>query len=390
MKRKLLIVGIALALLVSPVLLFAADGVKAPSKPVKLQIIDVAGNFRLYRAAIDAFRAANPKFVDDLELISLTAPELVPKIKAQQMANNMETALATTGYDGIAAGKELGIWIQIMPKYKAVFQKAINNYMTGPKAAYDLFEGYGIANCFCPGGPMFTYNPEKVPTPPKTAAELLAWAKANPGKFMYARPGNSGPGRAFVQGLPYILGDAKPKEPATWDKTWAYLKELNEYIDYYPSSTTPQFRELAEGTRWIVAGHMGWDMNMRITKVIPPTSQAFILDNTTWVNDTQFMVVPKGLDADRERVAIALMAWIMEPSWQAYAYDEGYFYPGPAIKGVPLNLAPSASQAAVKPAMRAWYDEAVAKGPNTSQLGTTAFNDMSEMWDKLVGSKTKK
>ncbi len=29
-------------------------------------------------------------------------------------------------------------------------------------------------------------------------------------------------------GLPYMLGDKDPKDPVNgWEKTWAYLKELN-------------------------------------------------------------------------------------------------------------------------------------------------------------------
>jgi len=387
-KRKLLIVCVVLALIASPAL-FASGKVEV-GKPVRLQIIDVAGNLRCSRAAIDAFRAANPSLVSDLDLLSLTAPELVPRIKAQQMANNVETSLALTGYDGIAGGKDEGIWIQIMPKYKDIFQKTVDNYLPGARAAYDLYEGYGLAVVWCPGGPMFTYTPDKVPNPPKTAADLLAWAKANPGKFMYARPGNSGPGRVFVQGLAYILNEAKPKEPKTWTKVWDYLKELDNYIEYYPSATTPVFQQLADGTRWIVAGHIGWDVWTRVTKLIPATSQAFVLDNTTWTNDTQFMCVPKGLDADHEKVAVALMQWLMDPNWQAYMYDDGYFYPGPAIKGVPFSLAPSSSQANVKPFLRPEYDQWVAKYPNTTQLGSTAFNDMSDMWDQLVGAKTKK
>ena len=53
------------------------------------------------------------------------------------------------------------------------------------------------------GGPVFIYNPKKVQKPPKTADELLAWAKANPNRFLYARPANSGPGRSIMAGLPY-------------------------------------------------------------------------------------------------------------------------------------------------------------------------------------------
>jgi len=381
-KKALSIAALVLALVMVPVCVFA--------KPVKLSIIDVAGNLRLSKPAIEAFKAANPAIVSDIEYISATAPELVPKIKAQQMADALDTTLVLTGYDGIAAGKEQDIWVQVMPKYKDIFQKSVDAYVPGARAAYSLFDGYGITYVFCPGGPMFTYNPEKVPTPPKTAAELLAWAKANPNKFFYARPANSGPGRAFLQGLPYILGDSNPKDPATWDKTWAYLKELDQYIEYYPSGTAVTFQELAQGTRWIIASHLGWDMNQRILATIPATYQGFFLDKTTWVNDAHFLCIPKGLDADREKATVALMQWLMQPAQQAVTYDEGYFYPGPAIMGVPLTMAPQASQDKVRQAIRPMYDQMVAKLPNTSQLDARPMVTAFDMWDKLVGSKIKK
>jgi putative spermidine/putrescine transport system substrate-binding protein len=384
MKKILRTVGSILVLALAPALLFAQN------KPVKLSIIDVAGNLRLSQPAIEAYKAAYPNLVSDIELIKATAPELVPRIKAQQMAGNVETTMALTGYDGIAAGKEAGVWLQVMPKYKSVFQKSINAYLPGAKIAYNLFDGYGIAFVFCPGGPMFTYNPDKVPAPPKTAAELLAWAKANPNKFMYARPANSGPGRCLLQGLPYILKDSNPKDPKTWTKTWAYLKELDNYIEYYPSGTGITFRELAEGTRWILASHIGWDYDQRINATIPPNFQGFFLDNTTWVNDCQFMVIPKGLDAAREKATVALMEYLMQPAQQAVTYDTGYFYPGPAIKGVPLSMAPQASQDKIKAFYRPAYDKMIEKLPNAPQLDAKPMVEAFDMWDKLVGAKIKK
>jgi len=360
------------------------------AKPVKLSIIDVAGNLQLSKPAIEAFKAANPSIVADVEYISLTAPELPSKIKAQQMAGNLDTTLVLTGYDAMASGTDQGIYEQIMPKYNDAFQKTIESYLPGAKAAYDLFKGYGVALVFCPGGPMLTYNPDKVPTPPKTPAALLAWAKANPGKFLYARPANSGPGRAFLQGLPYILGDKDPKDPKTWDKTWAFLKELDNYIDYYPSGTGITFKELAEGTRWMIASHLGWDMNQRILATIPATYQGYFLDNTTWVTDCQFMAVPKGLDKDRLAVTIELMKWLMTPAAQAYTFDNGYFYPGPAIKGVTLAMAPAKNQQAIGPAIRPAYDKAIVAFPSTTQLNSAALVEAMDMWDQLVSAKVKK
>ena len=39
-----------------------------------------------------------------------------------------------------------------------------------------------------------------------------------------------------------------------------------------------------------------------------------------------------------------IMAWALKPEQQAYTYDKGYFYPGPAIQNVPLSMAPATSQ----------------------------------------------
>jgi putative spermidine/putrescine transport system substrate-binding protein len=390
MRVKYAIKVSVLLLLASLSALSGAAAQVTVAKPVKLSIIDVAGNLQLSKPAIEAFKAANPKLVSDIEYIQLTAPELPSKIKAQQMAGNLDTTMVLTGYDAMASGADQGIYEQIMPKYSADFQKTITNYLPGAKAAYDLFKGFGIAYVFCPGGPMFTYNPEKVPNPPKTPADLLAWAKANPGKFLYARPANSGPGRAFLQGLPYILGDKNPRDPKTWDKTWAFLKELDNYIDYYPSGTGITFKELSEGTRWMIASHLGWDMNERILATIPATYQGYFMDNTTWVTDCQFMAVPKGLDKDRLSVTIELMKWLMTPAEQAVTYDNGYFYPGPSIKGVTLDMAPAASQKAIRPTMRPAYDQAIVKLPSTTQLDSAALVEAMDLWDQLVGAKVKK
>jgi putative spermidine/putrescine transport system substrate-binding protein len=377
------ILGMALVVLTG----CPGDGV---AKPVKISVVDVAGNLQLTKPAFEAFKAAHPELVSEIEYLKAPAPELAARIKAQQAADNLDTTLVLTGYDGIAAGVEQGIWEKIIPDHNASFPNLENNYLPGAKAASDLFQGYGVALVFCPGGPMFSYNPDKVPNPPKTPQELLDFAKANPGKFLYARPSNSGPGRAMLMGLPYILGDTDPKDPKTWDKTWAYLKQLDQYIDYYPTGTGITFKELAEGTRWIIASHLGWDMNQRILGTIPPSFQGFFLDNTTWVTDTHFMCIPKGLDADRMKVTLMLMSYLMEPAQQAITYDNGYFYPGPAIKDVPISMAPQENQDKVQAFMRPAYDQAVVDLPTATQLGAKPLVEAFDMWDKLVGSKIKK
>jgi putative spermidine/putrescine transport system substrate-binding protein len=384
MRNKAFLGGLALAVLAAPL---AQAQVSAP---VKLSIIDVAGNLVLSKPAIEAFKAANPQLVSDIEYIKLTSPELVSKIKAQQMGGNLDTTMVITGVDGMASGVEAGIYDPLMPAYNSDFQATVANYLPGAKATYDLFKGAGLVYVFCPGGPMLTYNPDKIPNPPKTAEELLAWAKANPGKFMYARPANSGPGRAFLMGLPYILGDKDPKNPETWDKTWAFLKELGQYIDYYPTGTGITFKEMAEGTRWMLASHIGWDIQQRVLATIPANSQGLFLKGSTWVNDAHFVAIPKGLDKDRKYVTIQLIKYLMQPQQQAMAFGgSGYFYPGPAIKGVTIDMAPADIQSAVKPAVRPEYIKAIASLPNTTQLDAKAMVKAFDIWDKTIGSQKK-
>jgi putative spermidine/putrescine transport system substrate-binding protein len=385
---KWLILSLALALALA---FNVGSGVLAKrSKPVKLTIVDVAGNLQLTQPAIEAFRKANPNLVSEIEFLKSTPSEITAKIKTQQASGYPEIALVLTGTDAMASGVELKIWERLMPNFKKYFSNLESNYLAGAKAAYRLFAGYGLPVTYCPGGPMFTYNPDKVKNVPTTPEKLLEWAKANPGKFLYARPASSGPGRSFLQGLPYILGDKNPKNPKTWTKTWKYLEKLNKYIDYYPTSTGITFKELNDGTRYIIASHLGWDINQRILGAIPANFQGFFFKKTTWVVDTHFMCMPKGLDKNHKKAILALMSYLLKPHAQAVTYDSGYFYPGPAIKNIPLSMAPKASRDKVSAAARPAYEKAIKNYPAQNPLDAKQMVEAFEMWDKLVGSKTMK
>jgi putative spermidine/putrescine transport system substrate-binding protein len=392
-SSRLFVLGILAALLIVLVAVPASAAYKAPfpvSKPVVINIIDVAGNAQLSQAALDAFKAQHKEIAADITLTRLTAPELAAKIKTQQDAKNMDTTFIFTGFDGLAACVDQGLLEPLTPTYQKEFQSIIDNYLPGALASYEIAGGYGITTVFCPGGPMLTYNPDAVKKPIKTPADLLEWAKENPNKFFYARPANSGPGRGFLMGLPYLLGDKDPKDPDTLDKTWAYLQELDKYIEYYPTGTAVTFKELGDGTRDVIASHLGWDMNQRILGTIPEDYQGSFFEGQTFVNDSQFACIPKGLSDDLKNASLNLIVWLMQPDMQAIAYDDGYFYPGPALKDITIDMAPKASQQRVGAAMRPEYDEAIAKLANTTQLPPAAMVKANEIWDKLVGAKIQK
>jgi putative spermidine/putrescine transport system substrate-binding protein len=255
----------------------------------------------------------------------------------------------------------------------------------------ELAKGQGIEVAFMPAGPLVEYNPAKVTQPPATAQELLAWCKAHPNRLIYARPANSGPGNTFIMGLPYILGDKDPKDPVNgWDKTWAYLKDLNSCIEYYPAGTGVTMKELGEGTRDMTVTMTGWDLNPRILGVVPKDFKVTPLQGMTWVNDAHYMVVPKGVAPEQLAVILDVMAFMLTPEAQAYTYDKGYFYPGPAVKNVPLSIASKESQDAIREFGRAEYEKWFAEYPHTQSLEPKAQVDAYRIWDERIGAtKTK-
>jgi putative spermidine/putrescine transport system substrate-binding protein len=364
---------------------------EANAAPVTLSIVDVAGNLALTQDAIEAFQKKHSDLISKINFTKAPAPELPGKLKAMQAAGRSDIDMVLTGTDFLAAGIEQGVLIKLLPEYASKFPNLTANYQPAAAKMQELAHDYGITVTFMPAGPLIEYNPDKVKPVPTTAAALLAWCKANPNRIIYARPANSGPGRTFIMGLPYILGDKDPKDPVKgWDKTWAYLKELNSCIEYYPTGTGPVMKELGEGSRDITLTMTGWDINPRVLGIVPKNFKVVPFENMTWVNDAHYMVIPKGVPPEKITAVLALMEYMLTPEAQAYTYDKGYFYPGPAVKNVPLSMAPKESQDAIKEFGRPEYADWLAKYPHTQSLEPKAQVEAFRIWDQQVGSQKTK
>jgi putative spermidine/putrescine transport system substrate-binding protein len=233
--------------------------------------------------------------------------------------------------------------------------------------------------------------PERVKKVPTTADELLAYTRENKNRFLYARPANSGPGRTFIMGLPYILGDTNPKDPMKgWEKTWTYLKALGENIEYYPTGTGATMKELGEGSRDMIVSTTGWDINPRVLGVVPKEAKITSLKGFHWVTDAHYMCIPKGVPDEKVAVLIDLMNHLLTKEQQAYTYDEGYFYPGPAVKGVTLDMAPEDSQKAIKEFGRPEYEQLIASAPLETPLDPEPMVQAFRRWDEEVGAARRK
>ncbi|SAL11810.1 ABC transporter periplasmic ligand binding protein [Caballeronia turbans] len=386
-------VGLSVKLAAVCVAVSAVFGMSAAhaADPVSINIVDVAGNLQLTQKGFEAFKAKYPDLVSSITFTNAPAPQLPGKIKAMQAAGRSDIDLVVTGTDALAAGIQQGLWEKLLPDNAKAFPGVLDKYAPGPRKMQDIAQGYGLEVTYMPAGPLLEYNPAKVTDVPKTPDQLLAWCKAHPNKLIYARPANSGPGRTFLMGLPYVLGDKDPMDPINgWDKTWAFLKQLNDCIPYYPGGTSAVMKELGEGTRDMTVTVTGWDINPRALGIVPAEFKVAAFDNMTWVNDAHYMVIPKGVPKEKLDVLYKLMNFMLEPAQQALTYDDGYFYPGPAVKDVPLSMAPAKSQEVIQKFGRPEYAKLLADRPHVLPLNAQSMVAAFQKWDREIGAaKTK-
>jgi len=358
----------------------------APASPVTITIVDVAGNLALTQGMFENYAAAKPEWVSSFAFTKAPAPELPAKIQAQQAAGHVDIDLVLTGTDALSAGLDQDLWIDLST-HKGELPDLASIYIPQASKMQALAKDRGVVVTYYPSGPLIEYMPDRVATPPKSAEELLEWAKANPNKFIYARPANSGPGRTFLMGLPYLLGDSDPLDPVKgWSKTWEYLKELGKHVEYYGTGTGQTMKELGEGTRDIIVSTTGWDINPRALGIVPAEAKVGTLAGFHWVTDAHYAVIPKGVSDEKVNVLLDVINFILQPKQQAIAYDEGYFYPGPAVKDVTLDMAPQASQDVIAEFGRPEYEDWIANNPLEIPLEPARMVDAFRIWDEQVGS----
>jgi putative spermidine/putrescine transport system substrate-binding protein len=377
---------LAVAVLVGlPLALGLGAAPAGAGQPITISILDNGGDYASTGVIIENYKKANPDKVKEIKLQRGPAPETPAKIKAQQDAGRADINLVLTGQDAgsvLAANKQL---VELFPKYDKVFPK--DELTEVGKVLQDSGGGQLMPTVGNAGGPVFVYNPKKVQKPPKTIQEFLAWAKANPKRLLYARPANSGPGRSIMCGLPYILGDKAPMDPEKgWDKAWAFMKELGQHIEYYPTGTLFTLREFAQDQRWMIAGIMEWDMKPRAEGVIPPDAKITVLDNTTFIIDGHYWGIPKGVPQNEVEILLDLMKFMRKPEQQVLTWKA---FIGPVIKTATFDKAPADIRDLVKEHWRPEYDQ-IGPGKKYKMAPQLDFKELTyamDRWDREIGAQ---
>jgi putative spermidine/putrescine transport system substrate-binding protein len=361
-----------------------------PKRPVTLSLVDIAGDLALTQRVIENYARAKPDLVSRFVFTKAPMPELPGKLRAQQDANRSDIDLVLTGYDGATIGIEQNLWLPLLPAYTDLLPRLDEIYLPGARRIQEQLQGQAICIAYSPYGSLLEYMPDNIGIVPRTAADLMAWCREHQNRFIYARPANSGPGRSFITGLPYVLGDSDPTDPVKgWDKTWSYLKAIGEHIEYYPAGTGAVIKELGEGSRDMMPTTTGWDINPRALGIMPKEAKVFALEGFHWVSDAHCWCVPKGVGPEKLAVILDLMNFMLTPRQQAYIFGDGYFYPGPAVKDTTLDMAPEESRNVIKEFGRPEYAELIANNPQEPPLSAAATTAAFKIWDERIGGARK-
>ncbi|MGH7067833.1 MAG: ABC transporter substrate-binding protein, partial [Acetobacteraceae bacterium] len=82
------------------------------------------------------------------------------------------------------------------------------------------------------------------------------------------------------------------------------------------------------------------------------------------------------------------MSFMLEPAQQAVTWDAGYFYPGPAVKNVPLSMAPRKSQEIMQEFGRPFYPKLIEETPQVLPLPAERLVYAFGRWDREIGKIT--
>ncbi|WP_137150000.1 extracellular solute-binding protein [Devosia sp. FKR38] len=181
---------------------------------------------------------------------------------------------------------------------------------------------------------VMMYNSEKVPTPPKTFEELVAWIKANPGQFAYARPDLGDSGACFIErALQEVMGrdeslftnDNYSDEYAEpmFTKLWALLNDLAPSLykgGEYTGGNTPSIQLLASG---VITMTIAWsDMALVAMNegVVPETTAVAQLQDLAFIGGYSSVLVPT--NAANHEMSLKLADFLISPEVQNKVVSE--------------------------------------------------------------------
>jgi putative spermidine/putrescine transport system substrate-binding protein len=228
---------------------------------------------------------------------------------------------------------------------------------------------------------LLAYDSKTVTNPPKTLDALLAWIKANPGKFAYNSPSTGGSGGSFVSTVldKYVpaadrakmtVGAATALE-SDWTQGFNTLKSLNPYLyqkGVFPNGNQQVLDLLASGQ--ISMAPVWSDMfTTGVTNgAIPASVKSVQISNPSFTGGAAYLGISK--TSPHQAAALKLANFVLSPAAQVMIVSQISGFPV-----IPLDKLPADIVSRFKNA-----DTANLRPPYFAAIG----KDMNNQWDQKV------
>lgn len=230
---------------------------------------------------------------------------------------------------------------------------------------------------------VLAYQPAKVPNPPQTLDDLLAWIPQHPGRFTYAMPASASSGQAFVTSIvdkfvPAAQQQELRQAPAdadhsAWDRGLTELKGLAPSLlgrGFYPQDDRAVLQLLASGQIWMAPVDSRTVLAGQRTGLVPASLKITQVTQPSFTGSATYVGVPR--NAPNKEAALTLANYLLTP----LAQDAVIAYVG-SHPVIPLSQLPAPTQrllAAARPGtLRAPYPGPVAQA-------------LVEQWDEKVAA----
>jgi putative spermidine/putrescine transport system substrate-binding protein len=362
---------------------------QTPAVP-PLVVMEVTGA-GLMLPLLHDFAAAHPGLVGGVALEQIDVDDITNGLGDAVAAGNSGVDLVFAGEAGIVAGIQADAWqpaadwaLGGLPPLDALVTPAAMELWRG-------FEGRALPILAGPNGPLLGWRSGGPARAPRTPAELLDWARQNPGRFLYGRPPLVTSSRLFLRALPLLLGDSDPMRPATgWERSWAYLAELDRHIDYYPTSMVAAAEEFADDGCDMLVLSVAGDLEMRAAGLLPEDLGVSPFDDQGWAMSGISAAIPGDLPAERRPVVAALIRHLLTPAVQASMLFGRGADAGARIRLDVEGAAQGTLHAPTRPlGTRLMQIRPELQLPQARLLPPLAWNDALEagrIWDQRIGA----
>lgn len=328
------------------------------------------------KTLIPAFEKDNPGYTVsvDFDLHGLHDQQTVAKLTAATLQKK------DPGYDLVDAGfvsqvAASGLLTKVSPSTVPGLKDVPADLVTAGGKGGIPYRGSSV---------VLAYDTKTVPAPPKTLADLLAWIKANPGKFTYNSPDTGGSGQSFVTTVldqnvsasdrTKLVTGTDPSVETSWDKGFATLAGLNPYVyqkGVYPNGNNQVLDLLSSGqiamapvwSDQFVTGHKNGQIpaNIAYTQISDPSL----------TGGASYLGIPSA--SPRQAGAEKLASWLLSPAAQTLVSDSISGYPVISLDKLPASV------------------QTLFKDADIAHLRPTYFatvaSDMNKAWAQKVPGK---